>query len=144
MRTSQPFLGFYVAAVKSGLGLTDTYLRGMQRIRQSQIDQIGAAGQACARWQKQAETVHDFDALHGFQSDVLNQTMERVSCYWDKIGHDMTRLQLEFSGAVQDCSARATQDARQQVEQMQASLSQGAAGLLKPLAGLDQASGGAA
>lgn len=132
MSNTQPFLGLYVTAVKSGLGLTDTYLRGMQRIRQSQIDQISASGQECTRWLKQAETVRDFDGLHNLQSDVLSQYMERVSSYWDKVGHDMTKLQLDLSGALQDCNARATHDVRHEVGQLQNEVTHGTANLFKP------------
>ena len=133
MNYSQPYLGFYAAALKSHLGIANTYLRGVQRIRQAQVEQISASSDECAQWLKKAESVDDFTALHSLQSDMISQHVERVTSYWNKVSHAMTQLQLELSGALQDCSATVTQDVRHQADLMQADLSQGAVGLFKPL-----------
>lgn len=135
MNYSQPSIGFYAAAMKANLGITNTFLRGMQRLRQSQLEQIRASSDECAQWLKQADAVHDYTALHSLQSDMISQYVERVSSYWNKLAHATTQLQTELSAALQECGGTATQDLRHEVEQMQTELSQGAASLFKPVLG---------
>ena len=97
------------------------------------MEQISASSDECAQWLRQAESVSDFTALHSMQSNMINKQVERVSSYWNRIGHAVTQLQMELSGTLQDCSAKATQDVRHQVEQLQTDLSKGAASVLKPV-----------
>jgi hypothetical protein len=133
MNPSEPMVGLQVGILKSGLGITDTYLRGVHRVRQSQIDQISASTTECRHWLQQADGVADFGRLQSLQSDIVSGQVERVFSYWKQVGHDLLGLQHDLLQALQDSGHQTTQALRQQLEQLQSGLSQGGNGLLRPV-----------
>jgi len=134
MNISQPIVHSYTAAMKSQLGAATTYFEGVRRIRQSQIDQINAAGGECSSYLHEMEGVDDFEALHSLHNHMINAQVERFASYWNNIIRDMTALHTELSTLLQSNGDELARTLRLQLEQLQAELSNGAGSLFQQLA----------
>ena len=136
MNPSQPLLNMYTTSQQSALGIVSAYLNGVQRMRQSQIEQINASAKEHAKWHKEVGGMDDYTALHTLHGEMLSQWVERCSSYWQNMFRDLTALQSDLSQALQDGGSQSAQAVREQCGQMQADLSEGAQGMLKPLLGM--------
>lgn len=132
MNPSQPLVDSYAAAIKSHMGMASTYYEGVRRIRQSQIDQITAADDECKRYLQQMDGAYDLGSLQTLHAQIISEQVERISSYWTNIGRDLNALHLELSSLMQECGAKLALGLREQLERLQADISQGVAALHLP------------
>ena len=126
-------LDLYTAAAKSNLALGTTFLHGVRRIRQCQIDQISASSAELDALLSQVESLEDMGAWNALQARMITQQMDRFSSYWRDLQSEMAAMQGELHGHLQGYTANASDELRHQVEHLQAEVGQGTAHLLTPL-----------
>jgi hypothetical protein len=124
-------LDIYASAMKCHLELGNTLLKGLRRVRQSQLDQINASIKEHESFLDQLTGAGDYSAMHSLQSSLLNVDAERVASYWNLVPKEMLALRSGFAAAMQDYAAGAAEGLRHQAEDMQSSLSQASSALFK-------------
>ena len=110
--------GFYSAGHKAGLDFINTWLRGAQRVRQHQLNQIGAALSDYERIGTQLEAVHDGSEWQAMQQELVRSHIERGTAYWYGLLNTLRENQLEWTEQMRSRMLQMTESLCQSINEM--------------------------
>ena len=114
--------GFYSACHKTGMDLINTWLRGAQRVRQHQLDQIGAALSDHERIGVPSDPVRDASAVQTMQQALVSSQIERGAAYWWGLVNTTCQTQLELADQMRSSTLQMAESLCQSINEMPAAI----------------------
>ncbi|MEO7128962.1 MAG: hypothetical protein ABI040_08905 [Rhodoferax sp.] len=113
---------FYSTGHNAGLDLINTWLRGAQRVRQHQLDQIGAALSDDEYFGTQSDSVRDASGLPAMQQALVRSQIERSTAYWWGLFNTLRQNQLELAEQIRSVTLQMTESLCQSISEMPAAI----------------------
>lgn len=106
MSVHDPLFNFYSVSHRAGLGLINTWLQGAQRVRQHQLEQIGAALSDYEHISRRSDVMHDASEWQVMQQALVGRHIEKGMTYWAGLITTLGQNQIELA---QEMRSRALQ-----------------------------------
>ncbi len=117
-----PLFAFYSTGHKAGLDLMSTWLQGVQRVRQHQLEQVGAALADCERISTQSDPVRDASGLQAVQQALVRSHIERGTAYWYGLLDALHQNRLEWAEQMRSRMLQMAESLCQGINEMPAAI----------------------
>ncbi len=122
LNVPNPLFVFYSAVHKVGVDLMSTWLQGVQRVRQHQLDLIGAALSDYEQIGTQSESVGDACELQAMQQALVRSHIQRGTAYWYGLGHTLRQNQFELAEQMRSRALQMAESLCQSINEMPAAI----------------------